>query len=123
MPYRKVITPLYFLGSFYNNRILTAMLFPEPLLTFEQRLLSYFNRFTTCISGSVTCYLEPKLFKRNARTGSYASEELWLPIKDITTTVLKTTPNNNNNSGSSTGGNNHVSYENKSGKVTIRLEN
>ncbi|KAH8397495.1 hypothetical protein KR222_008323 [Zaprionus bogoriensis] len=47
--------------------------------------------------GSVTCYLEPKLFKRNARTGSYATEELWLPIKDITTTVLKTTPGYNNN--------------------------
>ncbi|BFF98801.1 uncharacterized protein DMAD_06858 [Drosophila madeirensis] len=47
--------------------------------------------------GSVTCYLEPKLFKRNARTGCYSSEELWLPIKDITTTVSKTTSNNNNN--------------------------
>lgn len=99
------------------------MLFAAQLLTHEQRFLSYFIRFSTCTSGSVTCYLEPKLFKRNSRTGSYASEELWLPIKDITTTVLKTTPNNNNNSGSSTGGNNHVSYENKSGKVTIRLEN
>ncbi|KAH8307318.1 hypothetical protein KR044_009964 [Drosophila immigrans] len=47
--------------------------------------------------GSVTCYLEPKLFKRNSRNGTYATEELWLPIKDITTTVSKTTPNNNNN--------------------------
>ncbi|KAH8369802.1 hypothetical protein KR093_000994 [Drosophila rubida] len=47
--------------------------------------------------GSVTCYLEPKLFKRNSRSGSYTSEELWLPIKDITTTVSKATPNNNNN--------------------------
>ncbi|XP_034481766.1 uncharacterized protein LOC117787365 isoform X2 [Drosophila innubila] len=47
--------------------------------------------------GSVTCYLEPKIFKRNSRTGTYATEELWLPIKDITTTVAKTTPSNNNN--------------------------
>ncbi|KAH8349294.1 hypothetical protein KR067_010759 [Drosophila pandora] len=46
--------------------------------------------------GSVTCYLEPKLFQRNSRTGSYATEELWLPIKDITTTVAKSTPSNNN---------------------------
>ncbi|XP_068142052.1 LOW QUALITY PROTEIN: uncharacterized protein [Drosophila tropicalis] len=47
--------------------------------------------------GSVTCYLEPKLFKRNTRNGSYATEELWLPIKDITTTVSKSSPSNNNN--------------------------
>ncbi|XP_034106456.1 uncharacterized protein LOC117569418 isoform X1 [Drosophila albomicans] len=47
--------------------------------------------------GSVTCYLEPKLFKRNPRNGTYTTEELWLPIKDITTTVSKATPNNNNN--------------------------
>ncbi|EDW40338.1 GL24951 [Drosophila persimilis] len=47
--------------------------------------------------GSVTCYLEPKLFKRNARTGCYSSEELWLPIKDITTTVSKTSSSSNNN--------------------------
>ncbi|XP_017071318.1 uncharacterized protein LOC108107985 isoform X2 [Drosophila eugracilis] len=46
--------------------------------------------------GSVTCYLESKLFQRNSRTGSYATEELWLPIKDITTTVAKSSPSNNN---------------------------
>ncbi|XP_055915274.1 uncharacterized protein LOC129948340 [Eupeodes corollae] len=39
--------------------------------------------------GSVTCYLEPKVFKRNTRTGQFCTDELWLPIKDITTTVLK----------------------------------
>ncbi|EDV96094.1 uncharacterized protein LOC6557355 [Drosophila grimshawi] len=50
--------------------------------------------------GSVTCYLETKIFKRNSRTGSYSTEELWLPIKDITTTVLSKTPNNNNNNNS-----------------------
>ncbi|ALC44332.1 CG10660 [Drosophila busckii] len=47
--------------------------------------------------GSVTCYLEPKLFKRNARNGCYTTEELWLPVKDITTTALKTTTNNDDN--------------------------
>ncbi|KAH8296325.1 hypothetical protein KR054_004738 [Drosophila jambulina] len=46
--------------------------------------------------GSVTCYLEPKLFERNSRTGCYSTEELWLPIKDITTTVAKSSPSNNN---------------------------
>ncbi|XP_017006463.2 uncharacterized protein [Drosophila takahashii] len=46
--------------------------------------------------GSVTCYLESKLFQRNSRTGCYSSEELWLPIKDITTTVAKSSPSNNN---------------------------
>ncbi|XP_016978089.1 uncharacterized protein LOC108043792 isoform X2 [Drosophila rhopaloa] len=46
--------------------------------------------------GSVTCYLESKLFERNSRTGCYSTEELWLPIKDITTTVAKSSPSNNN---------------------------
>ncbi|EDX10242.1 uncharacterized protein LOC6737829 isoform X1 [Drosophila simulans] len=46
--------------------------------------------------GSVTCYLESKLFQRNSRTGCYSTEELWLPIKDITTTVAKSSPSNNN---------------------------
>ena len=41
------------------------------------------------ILGTVTCYLEPKLFKRDPRTGAYITEELWLPIKDITVTVNK----------------------------------
>ncbi|XP_037927229.1 uncharacterized protein LOC119690271 isoform X2 [Teleopsis dalmanni] len=44
--------------------------------------------------GSVTCYLEPKLFTRNPRNGQYTTEELWLPIKDITTTVVKRANNN-----------------------------
>ncbi|XP_043063709.1 uncharacterized protein LOC108089582 isoform X1 [Drosophila ficusphila] len=51
--------------------------------------------------GSVTCYLESKLFQRNSRTGCYSTEELWLPIKDITTTVAKSSPGNNNNSNNS----------------------
>ncbi|XP_030570035.1 uncharacterized protein LOC115769380 [Drosophila novamexicana] len=67
--------------------------------------------------GSVTCYLEPKLFKRNARTGCYATEELWLPIKDITTTVLKTMPSNNNNN---TNGNNLTNAP--KGVVELALE-
>ncbi|XP_013112501.2 uncharacterized protein LOC106090754 [Stomoxys calcitrans] len=46
--------------------------------------------------GAVTCYLQPKLFKRNAR-GVFASEELWMPIKDINTTVKKGPNDNNNN--------------------------
>lgn len=47
-------------------------------------------------SGSVTCYLQPKLFKRNSR-GMYATDELWMPIKDITTTVKKPSNDTNNN--------------------------
>ncbi|KAI9587165.1 uncharacterized protein LOC119632605 [Glossina fuscipes] len=46
--------------------------------------------------GSVTCYLEPKIFQRNSR-GIYITEELWLPIKDLTTTVNKGSNKNNNN--------------------------
>ena len=46
--------------------------------------------------GSVTCYLQPKLFKSNSK-GTYTTEELWMPIKDITTTVKKPNNDNNNN--------------------------
>ncbi|XP_023305925.2 uncharacterized protein LOC111687690 isoform X1 [Lucilia cuprina] len=46
--------------------------------------------------GSVTCYLQPKLFKRNSR-GMFATEELWMPIKDINTTVKKPSNDSNNN--------------------------
>ncbi|XP_065720551.2 uncharacterized protein [Drosophila suzukii] len=53
--------------------------------------------------GSVTCYLQSKLFQRNSRTGCYSTEELWLPIKDITTTVAKSSPSNNNLVNSSKG--------------------
>ncbi|EDW18025.1 uncharacterized protein LOC6581827 [Drosophila mojavensis] len=70
--------------------------------------------------GSVTCYLEPKLFKRNSRTGCYSTEELWLPIKDITTTVSKTTPSNNNNNSSSSGSNNLTNAP--KGVVELALE-
>ncbi|XP_022225291.2 uncharacterized protein LOC111076022 isoform X2 [Drosophila obscura] len=65
--------------------------------------------------GSVTCYLEPKLFKRNARTGCYSSEELWLPIKDITTTVSKTSSTSNNN-------NNNTLNNSPKGVVELALE-
>lgn len=34
--------------------------------------------------GSVTCFLDPKLFTQNPRTGHYCTDELWLPVKDIT---------------------------------------
>ncbi|XP_075161990.1 uncharacterized protein LOC142234697 [Haematobia irritans] len=53
--------------------------------------------------GAVTCYLQPKLFKRNAR-GVFATEELWMPIKDINTTVKKGPNDNNNNLANSTKG-------------------
>ncbi|XP_073844001.1 uncharacterized protein isoform X2 [Musca autumnalis] len=53
--------------------------------------------------GAVTCYLQPKLFKRNSR-GVFASEELWMPIKDINTTVKKGPNDNNNNLSNSTKG-------------------
>ncbi|XP_061397949.1 uncharacterized protein LOC133333673 [Musca vetustissima] len=52
--------------------------------------------------GAVTCYLQPKLFKRNSR-GVFASEELWMPIKDINTTIKKPNDNNNNLSNSTKG--------------------
>lgn len=36
--------------------------------------------------GSVTCFLDPKIFEENHRTGCFATDEIWLPIKDITVT-------------------------------------
>lgn len=36
--------------------------------------------------GSVTCFLDPKLFDQNHRTGNFGTDEIWLPIKDITVT-------------------------------------
>lgn len=36
--------------------------------------------------GSVTCFLDPKLFDENLRTGNFGTDEIWLPIKDITVT-------------------------------------
>lgn len=36
--------------------------------------------------GSVTCFLDPKIFTENLRTLNYTTEEIWMPIKDITVT-------------------------------------
>lgn len=43
--------------------------------------------------GSVTCYLEPKLFKKNPKNERYETEEIWLPIKDLTITNTPSTSN------------------------------
>jgi len=59
-------------------------------------MIFFFMYLYLFASGSVTCYLQSKLFQRNSRTGCYSTEELWLPIKDITTTVAKSSPSNNN---------------------------
>ena len=40
--------------------------------------------------GSVTCFLDPKIFEENLRTHNYCTEEIWLPIKDITVTPATT---------------------------------
>lgn len=37
--------------------------------------------------GSVTYFLDPKLFEENPKTRTYNTRELWLPIKDITVTA------------------------------------
>lgn len=37
--------------------------------------------------GSVTCFLDPRMFEENVRTGAYGTDELWLSLKDITTTA------------------------------------
>lgn len=34
--------------------------------------------------GSVTCFLDPKIFVENSKTGHFCTEEFWLPVKDIT---------------------------------------
>lgn len=36
--------------------------------------------------GSVTCFLDPKMFEENIRSSNFATEEVWMPIKDITVT-------------------------------------
>ncbi|GAB0093217.1 uncharacterized protein DMENIID0001_082930 [Sergentomyia squamirostris] len=41
--------------------------------------------------GSVTCFLDPKIFTENPRTGIYQSDEFWLPIRDITVTPTNST--------------------------------
>jgi hypothetical protein len=37
--------------------------------------------------GSVTCFLDPKMFEENVKTRTYSTEEFWFPIKDITSTA------------------------------------
>lgn len=37
--------------------------------------------------GSVTCFLDPRMFEENVRTGAFGTEEMWLQLKDITTTA------------------------------------
>jgi len=40
--------------------------------------------------GSVTCYLEPKIFKKSSKNNyQYLTEELWYPIKDLTISPIK----------------------------------
>lgn len=39
--------------------------------------------------GTVTCFLDPKIFKENTRTGQFYTDELWLPMKDLTATPVK----------------------------------
>ena len=34
--------------------------------------------------GSVTFFLDPKVFEENAKSRSFFTNEMWLPIKDIT---------------------------------------
>uniref|UniRef100_A0A1B0CZH5 Uncharacterized protein n=1 Tax=Phlebotomus papatasi TaxID=29031 RepID=A0A1B0CZH5_PHLPP len=48
--------------------------------------------------GSVTCFLDPKIFTENTRTGVFQSDEFWLPIKDITVTPTNSTLTNSINS-------------------------
>lgn len=37
--------------------------------------------------GSVTCFLDPRMFEENVRTGAFGTDEMWLTLKDITTTA------------------------------------
>jgi hypothetical protein len=39
--------------------------------------------------GSVTYFLDPKIFEENVRTKTFSTDEFWLPIKDITVTSEK----------------------------------
>ncbi|XP_055687904.1 uncharacterized protein LOC129792638 [Lutzomyia longipalpis] len=48
--------------------------------------------------GSVTYFLDPKIFNENTKTGIYYSDEFWLPLKDITVTPTSSTITNSINS-------------------------
>lgn len=43
--------------------------------------------------GSMTCFLDPKMFEEHHRTNSFTTEEIWLPIKDITVTPSASSSN------------------------------
>lgn len=40
--------------------------------------------------GSVTYFLDPKIFEENSKTRMFGTREMWLPIKDITVTPTST---------------------------------
>lgn len=40
--------------------------------------------------GSVTYFLDPKIFEENSKTRMFGTREMWLPIKDITVTSTST---------------------------------
>lgn len=44
--------------------------------------------------GSVTWFLDPKLFEEVPGRRIYSTQEMWLPIKDITVTPTKDTKMN-----------------------------
>lgn len=37
--------------------------------------------------GSVTFFLDPKIFEENNKTGHFCTEEIWQPFKDISTSI------------------------------------
>lgn len=43
--------------------------------------------------GSVTCFLDPRIFEENQRTGAFSTDEMWLALKDITVTSPSRTSN------------------------------
>ena len=38
--------------------------------------------------GSVTCFLDPKMFEENYRHKYFETQDFWMPIKDITTSHI-----------------------------------
>lgn len=44
--------------------------------------------------GSMTCFLDPKMFEENLRSKTFVTDEFWLPIKDITVTPTPGTSSN-----------------------------
>lgn len=63
----------------------TLSINPPKDLTDRNKIVSKMTMSETQRNiGSVTFFLDAKLFEENLRTKSFSTNEMWLPIRDIT---------------------------------------